>query len=164
MAGVRQWHPARTGHTVMTMADIWLTTAARAELDKLPPAQAEAVNDAIGDIPANPGQPLDIPGAPPAEPFLAKEPRDPDAPAVIYRRTTTEEQGHWVVVSLMNRADYRAFRHADQQLGSYPPAVREIVNAAVAGTVSTVRVTAYPGASTGAQAPTTGTGTPRAAG
>lgn len=120
----------------MTMADIWLTTAASAALGKLPPAQAEAVNDTIGDITAVPGQRFDIPGAPPAEPFLAKEPSNPDAPVVIYRRTTTGEAGDWLVVSLMNRADYRTFRGAEQELGAYPPAVREIINGAVTGIVT----------------------------
>ena len=129
----------------MTMADIWLTAAARAALEKLPSVQAEAVHSAIDDINAAPGQRIDLPGAPPAEPFLAKEPRHPDAPAVIYRRTTTGEPGHWLVVSLMSRADYRAALRAEQELTTYPPAVREFVNAVVAGTVATVTSTAPPG-------------------
>lgn len=120
----------------MTMADIWLTPAARVALDELPPAQAEAVHDAISDIDSDPGQRIDLPGAPAAEPFLAKEPRDPAAPAVIYRRTATDETGDWLVVSLMNRDGYRAARQAEQELANYP-AARNIVNAVVAGTVAT---------------------------
>jgi len=48
----------------VTMAQIWLTAAARAALEALPPEQAEAVNDAIGDITAKPGQRIDIPARP----------------------------------------------------------------------------------------------------
>lgn len=129
----------------MTMADIWLTAAARAALEKLLPAQAEAVRSAIGDIATEPGQRIDLPGSPPAEPFLAKEPRDPDAPAVIYRRATPGESGDWLVVSLMGRSDYRAARQAEQQLTTYPPAVRDFVKAVVAGTVGTVTTTAPSG-------------------
>lgn len=151
----------------MTMADIWLTTAARAALEKLPPAQAQAVNAAIHGIPSRPGQRLNIPGAPTAEPFLATEPEDPDAPIVIYRRTTPDEEGDWLVVSLMNPGDYRAARRAEQTLAAAPPAVRDLVNAAVAGTISSVDISAPPGtvtsSRTGGAAPTTGPGTPRTA-
>ena len=58
-------------------------------------------------------------------------------------------------MSLMNRADYRAFRGAERQLSGYPPAVREIVNAA-AGTAATAHVTAHPGTitTTGGAVPT----------
>lgn len=161
MEAAPQWHTARPGHTVMTMADIWLTAAARDALGKLPPGQAEAVNGAIGDITADPGQRIDLPGAPLAEPFLAKEPSHPDAPAVIYRRATPGEPGDWLVVSLMNRANYQAARRAEQELTTYPPAVREFVNAVVAGTVATATATAPRGdvttnpAQTGGAAPTT---------
>jgi hypothetical protein len=172
MAAARQWHTARIGHNVMTMADIWLTAAAEAafgELKATAPDQADAVSDAINDITVRPGQRINLPGAPPAEPFLAKEPRDPGAPAVIYRRTTTDEPGEWLVVSLMNRDDYRAARQAEQTLAAAPPAVRDFVNAVVAGTVATVTVTAPPGTvtttpPTGGAVPTTGPDTPRPAG
>jgi hypothetical protein len=129
--------------TVMTMAQIMLTAAARTVLDNLPPAQAEEVNDAIGSIADEPGQVLGIPGASPAEPFLAKVPRGPDAPVVIYRRAATSELGDWLVVSLMERPDYVTFREAERQIMGVPPAVRDIVNAAVSG--ATADITAYPG-------------------
>jgi hypothetical protein len=143
----------------MTMADIWLTAAARATLQRLPAAQAAAVRSAIDDITTEPGQRIDLPSAPPAEPFLAKEPRDPDAPAVIYRRTTPDEPGDWRVVSLMNRSDYRAARRAEQQLTNYPPAVRELVNAVVAGTVATI-TTAAPSGNVTINPPQTGEAAP----
>jgi hypothetical protein len=38
----------------------------------------------------------------------------------------------------MNREDYRAARQAEQALATTPPAVRELVNGVVAGTVATV--------------------------
>ncbi len=145
----------------MTMADIWLTAAARAALEKLPRAEAVAVNAAISDIPSKPGRRLNIPGAPAAEPFVVLEPPVRDAPVVIYRRTTTDEPGEWLVVDLMNPEDYRAARRAEEALAAAPPKVREIVNAAVAGTAATVSVTAPAGAvdaQTGGAVPTTGPG------
>jgi hypothetical protein len=155
----------------MTMADIWLTAAAGTAFSGLQataPSQAVAVNEAINDINVRPGQPIDLPGAPPAEPFLAKEPNDPRAPVVIYRRATTDEEGDWLVVSLMNRDDYRAARQAEQTLALAPPAVRNFVNTVVGGTVASITVTAPPGTvtstpQTGGAAPTTDHDTPGAA-
>jgi hypothetical protein len=124
----------------MTMAGIWLTRAAEkafSELQAAAPDRAAAVADAINEIPVKPGDPFSLPGAPLAEPFLAKEPSDAGAPAVIYRRATTNESGEWLVVSLLNREDYRAARRAEEELAAYPPGVRELVHAVVAGTVST---------------------------
>jgi hypothetical protein len=150
----------------MVMADIWLTVAARSALEKLSPGQAGAVHAAIRDIPSKHGQRFNIPGAPPAEPFLAVEPENPDAPVVIYRRTTTDEQGDWLVVSLMNPGDYHAVRRAEQSLAAAPPAIRDIVNAVVEGAVATVNVNASPGTATttSGAAPTTVPGIPRRAG
>jgi hypothetical protein len=124
----------------MTMADIWLTAAAEAafsELQATKPDQADAVSEAINDITAADGRRIDLPGAPAAEPFLAIEPRQPDAPAVIYRHAANGEPGKWLVVSLMNREDYRAARQAERALASSPPAVRDLINGVVAGTVAT---------------------------
>jgi len=123
----------------MTMADIWLTAAAEAafsELQATAPGQADAVSDAINHITAADGRRIDLPGAPAGEPFLAIEPRQPDAPAVIYRHAANGEPGKWLVVSLMNREDYRAARQAERALASTPPAVRDLVNGVVAGTVA----------------------------
>ena len=69
----------------------------------------------------------------------------------------------------MNRDDYRAARRAEQELATYPPAVRELVNTVVAGTIATVTTTAPPGAvtitpQTGGAVPTTGSDTPPSAG
>ena len=150
----------------MTMADpdTWLTAAAEAAFSKLQetaPRQAAAVSEAIDTIPTTSGQRIDLPGAPPGEPFLVLEPRgDLDAPAVIYRHATADEPGKWLVVSLMNRDDYRAARQAEQALAATPPAIREFVNGVVAGTVGTTDVNAPAGAATVTQAgavPTTGT-------
>jgi hypothetical protein len=127
------------------MTDIWLTAAAEAafsELQATAPDQAAAVSEAINNITAREGRRIDLPGAPAAEPFLAVEPRDPDAPAVIYRHAANGEPGKWLVVSLMNRDDYKAARQAEQALAATPPAVRELVNGVVAGTVATVNVAA----------------------
>jgi hypothetical protein len=127
------------------MADIWLTAAARAALEGLSPPQAKAVNAAIRDIPSKPGHRLNFPGAPPAEPFLAAAPETPGAPVVIYRRATPDEGGDWLVVSLLNHDDYHAVVRAEETLATAPPAVRDLVNAAVAGTVATVNITTPPG-------------------
>ncbi len=139
----------------MTMTDIWLTAAAEAafsELQATAPDQAAAVSEAINNITAREGRRIDLPGAPAAEPFLAIEPRDPDAPAVIYRHAANGEPGKWLVVSLMNRDDYRAARQAEQALAATPAAVRELVNGVVAGTVATVNVAAPTGTVTTTQA------------
>jgi hypothetical protein len=117
----------------MSMADIWLTAAARGELGTLPGDQRQAVGDVIGGIGAREGRPLDIPGAPAAAPFLALEPENPRAPVVIYRRTIPGEPGDWLVVSLLRHEDYDAARHAEQTLEAAPPAVRQFIKTAVAG-------------------------------
>jgi hypothetical protein len=149
----------------MTMADIWLTPAAREEFDHLQesaPDQAVAVSDAIDEIPAGADRRIDLPGAPVEAPFLVKESRHRNAPVVIYRRTTGDERGKWLVVSLMNRGDYHAALKAEQTLDAAPPAVRNFFNAVVSGTVATIDVTAPPGTVTttpraDGAAPTTGT-------
>lgn len=139
------------GRNVMTMTDIWLTAAAEAafgELQATAPDHAAAVSDAINSITARAGRRIDLPGAPEAEPFLAIEPQEPDAPAVIYRHAANGEAGKWLVVSLMDRDDYNAARQAEQALATSPPAVREFVNGVVAGTVTTVDVAAPTGTAT----------------
>ena len=153
----------------MSMADMWLTPAAQEEFSQLQataPDQANAVSDAINEIPAaNPGHLINLPGAPVGAPFHAMVPRHPDAPVVIYRHMITGEAGRWLVVSLMNRDDYHGARRAEQILAGAPPAVREFVNAVVEGTVATVTVAAPPGTvtttppQTGGAASTTGIGT-----
>jgi hypothetical protein len=137
---------------LVTMADIWLTAAAEAAFRRLQattPSQAAAVRDAIDDIAVRPGRPMILPGLPPGESFFAKEPRDPKAPAVIYRDAASDEEGRWLVVSLLDRNDYHAARRAEKDLATYPPEVRNFVNAVVAGTVSTVTTNAPPGEGTG---------------
>jgi hypothetical protein len=131
----------------MTMTDIWLTVAAEAafrDLQATAPSQATAVSDAINDIPAHPGQRIDLPGAPPEAPFLAKEPTDLAAPVVIYRHALGSEQGEWLVVFLMSRDDYREVRRAEQRLAYSPPVVRDFVHAVV-GTLAAATVNARPG-------------------
>jgi hypothetical protein len=127
----------------MTMAEIWLTAAAQDafnELKATSPEQADAVTDAINNIPRRPGRPINLPGAPPDAPFLAKEPSNPYAPAILYRHSTLGEQGEWLVVSLMKRDDYRAARQAERELAAYPPNVQSFVRRAIdsiAGTAAT---------------------------
>ena len=116
----------------MTVDEIWLTEAASAAFSALAagsPAQAAAVGDAISGIPSRPGRGIDIPGSPPGAPFLASEPADPAAPVVIYRRATAAERGAWLVVQLMGRDDYRAFREAEMKVITAPPEIRQQVTA-----------------------------------
>jgi hypothetical protein len=58
----------------------------------------------------------------------------------------------------MNRDDYRAARQAEQALATSPPAVRDLINGVVAGTVATADITAPAETVThGGAAPTTAT-------
>ena len=131
----------------MSMTDIRITPAAQATFDALSeakPEQAEAVHAAIREIGTRTGEPLDIPGSPPDTPFLALKTSLRDAPVVVYRRTLPDEPGDWLVVSLLSSEEYQDVRRAEEIM-STAPAVREIVNAVVAGTVATVNVAAHPG-------------------
>ena len=131
----------------MSMTDIRITPAAQATFDALSeakPERAEAVHAAIREIGTRTGEPLDIPGSPPDTPFLALKTSLRDAPVVVYRRTLPDEPGDWLVVSLLSPEEYQDVRRAEEIM-STAPAVREIVNAVVAGTVATVNVTAHPG-------------------
>jgi hypothetical protein len=122
------------------MADIWLTAAAQdafSELRTTSPEQAHAVTRAINEIPVRRGQPIDLPGAPSDAPFLAREPADPDAPVVIYRRTTIGEDGDWLVVSLMKRGVYRSNRRAERELADSSPAVQNLVRRTIGNIANT---------------------------
>jgi hypothetical protein len=150
----------------MSMTDIRVTPEAQAALDalsKAQPAQAQAVHAAMNDLGISTGEPLHIPSAPPGTPFLALKTSLPDAPVVVYRRTTPDEPGDWLVVSLLSPEEYQQLRRAEEALGA-DPAAREIFNAVVAGTVPTSDATMPAGTSpitpTGGAAPTTGPGAP----
>lgn len=125
----------------MSMADILVTPEAQAALHELgeeKPDQAQAVNAAITQLATSTGrgEPLYIPGAPPDTPFLALEPSLRDAPVVVYRRTSPEEPGDWLVVYLLSPEEYQRVRQTEQLLAA-EPGVAGIVSALVGGAVGT---------------------------
>lgn len=130
----------------MSMVQIWLTAAADADYQALPEIDQVAVASAIATIAAGPAHPgfryahrLNIPAGPGGEPFFALR-SGAGAPVVIYRRTGSDEQGDWLVVSLMKPDDYDAVIRAEETLAAAPPVVRRLVDAVVAGTVSTYNI------------------------
>jgi hypothetical protein len=98
------------------------------QLANLPSSeQADAVNDAIDSIGTVPGIPIDLPTADPGHPYQALRTNDPDAPVVIYRKTRPDEEGDFVVVSLMTPEQYTQ-QKADEKSGLLTqPAVREAI-------------------------------------
>ncbi len=88
-------------------------------IGELPAAQAENVARTILRIPAAPAQPipLPVPGDPPGTAYWATEPADGVAPVVLYRATLPGEDGHFLVVALMDREAFRRYRSvADEPL------------------------------------------------
>lgn len=123
------------------------------ELDQ---RQALAVNRAIDSIVTDPGTVIDLPTGDPANPYRAlRSGSGLDAPVIIYRRARKDEDGDFLVVSLMSSEQYRQQR-ADERSGILnDPAVREEIRVA-AGTAATVAARAIPGTPvTGDAAPTT---------
>lgn len=126
---------------------------------ELDPRLAAAVNRAIDRIVTDPGTVIDLPTGNPGNPYRAlnTSSRDPNAPVIIYRRARRDEDGDFLVVSLMSPEQYRQQR-ADEQSGILKdPAVREEIRVA-AGTAATVAVRAIPGTATttqGGAVPTT---------
>jgi hypothetical protein len=150
----------------MSMTDIRVTPEAQAALDKLSkeqPEQAQAVRAAMNGLDTETAEPLHIPSAPPGTPFLALKTSLPDAPVVVYRRTTPDEPGDWLVVSLLSPKQYQQLRRAEETL-DVDPGAREIFTAVVAGTVPTSDATTPAGTPTitptGGAVPTTGPDAP----
>jgi hypothetical protein len=128
--------------------------------------QANAVRAAIRTIGIEPGEPVDLPTAPPGYSYQAQRPRFATAPVVIYRRSQPDEQGDWLVVSLMTPEEFRQQKQDEQSEALRNPDVRRDI-AIAAGTAATT-VNTNPGpisiAPTGGAAPTTGSDRPRRAG
>lgn len=150
----------------MSMTDIRVTPEAQAALDalsKAQPAQAQAVHAAMNGLDTETAEPLHIPSAPPGTPFLALTTSLPDAPVVVYRRTTPDEPGDWLVVSLLNPEQYQQLRRAEEALDANK-AAREIFTAVVEGTVPTSNATTPARTptitQTGGAVPTTGPDAP----
>jgi hypothetical protein len=108
------------------------------------PAEAVAVNRAIDRVGTVPGRRIDLPTAPRGTPYYALRTSNPDAPVIIYRKMRDDEDGDWLVVSLMTPAQYRQQQEVEQSGYSTTPAVRQEVKVA-ADTAATAAVRAFPG-------------------
>lgn len=153
------------------MADIRITQSALQMLRALDDADSRAADAALAIIDEQPGQPINLPGAPAGTSYLALPARrNPGGPVIIYRPLLPTEGEGWLVVSLLTPEEYRDIGRAEE-LVTASPAAREIVSAVVAGTVATAGVatataTALPPSvtvtpQTGGSVPTTGTDAPR---
>lgn len=125
--------------------------------------QAAAVQTAIRTIGVEPGEPVDLPTAPPGYPYQAQRPPLATAPVLIYRGTRPDEQGDWLVVSLMTPEEFRQQKQDEQSAALHNPDVRRDI-AIAAGTAATT-VSSSPGSvnirPTGGAASTSGPGAPR---
>lgn len=147
----------------MSMAEIRITQSALDQLNALGDEDARAVDEAIEAMDQGTREPVRLPGAPPGTSYLALPTRrNLRGPVIIYRPLLPGEGDGWLIVSLLNAEEYRDLRRAED-LAATSSAAREIVNAYVAGTVSTVNVSAPPGgvtAQSGGAATTVGPGSP----
>lgn len=124
---------------------------------KLEKAQATAVNRAIDRIGTVPGRRIDLPTAPPGTPYYALQTSNPGAPVVIYREMRKEEDGDYLVVSLMTPGQFRQQQEVEESGILDDPALRQEVRV-VANTAATTAVRAIPGTVSQADAaPTAGT-------
>ena len=115
-----------------------------AELNKIRPAEAVAVNRAIDSIGTVTGRRIDLPTAPSGTPYYALRTGNPDAPVVIYREMRKDEDGDYLVVSLMTPSQYRQQQEVEESGILDDPSIREEVRV-VANTAATsaVRATAH---------------------
>jgi hypothetical protein len=125
------------------MAEIRVTRRAQEQINALDDAGARAVDWAIQGIGERTSEPIKLPGAPPGTTYLALPARNATAgPVIIYRPLLPDEGDGWLILSLLSREEYRNIRQAEELVAT-SPAAREIVDAAVAGTVATVKVEAH---------------------
>jgi PHD/YefM family antitoxin component YafN of YafNO toxin-antitoxin module len=147
------------------MADIRITQSALQMLRALDDADSRAVDAALAVIDEQPGQPINLPGAPAGTSYLALPARrNPGGPVIIYRPLLPMEGEGWLVVSVLSHEEYRDIGRAEELMAS-SPAAREIVSAIVAGTAATSTVSATPGMTevtpkTGGAVPTAGSDKP----
>ena len=100
------------------LADVRFSRAAADALEGLPRSQQRAVAQAVQHIDrGETGQRLKI--EPPDEPdgaYFAMETADSEAPVVIYRRITDQDDVSYVLVTaLVDRADFGAYQRADDR-------------------------------------------------
>jgi hypothetical protein len=136
---------------------IMVALPVEARIKELDQKQAEAVNGAIDSIGTVPGTRIDLPTADPAYPYYALLTSDPDAPVIIHRKTRPDEEGDWLVVSLMTPQQYRQQKEDERSGILADPAVRREIRVA-AGTAATVAAnTIAENITHGGAVPTTGT-------
>ena len=97
--------------------DVRLTNAVADAIKGMEPDEADAVVRVIERLDSAEGDPADLPGAPPGTQYLAITPENPKAPVVIYRPMLRNEDGDWLVTSLIPRDKYYAWRGAADRLG-----------------------------------------------
>lgn len=96
------------------------------------PGQAEAVVRAIQEVGHAKARPIKIPvsGGPTGAAYMALAPSDPDAPVLIYRALipgTDHYAPGWLVTTLLSRAEYNAYRHAESTGLLDDPVVRSLL-------------------------------------
>lgn len=119
------------------MADILVTQTGQKQIKKLSNTDAKAVDEALQIIDKVTGEPIDLPGAPGRTSYLALSTRLQDGragPVIIYRPSQSSEHADWVIVYLLSREQYKDVRRAEGLVAT-TPAVRDIVNAFMSGTV-----------------------------
>jgi hypothetical protein len=84
-----------------------------------------SVGTASGAVPVD----LTVPDSPPGAQYMALSTPDPDAPVIIYREITSDEQGlegRWLVTTLLAPAVFRQYRRAGRMV--YFPDTSTLVN------------------------------------
>jgi hypothetical protein len=120
------------------MADIRITRSAREQIDALNDIDAQAVDAALQVLDTRPGKPINLPGAPAGTSYLAVPAWTQDGssgPVIAYRPRLPTEGTGWLVLALLSPEQYQDMRRAEE-LAATTPAVRELIQAIVAGTVS----------------------------
>jgi hypothetical protein len=112
--------------------DVRLTKAVADELEGMPKAQADAVRVVLDRVGRVEGEPVDLPGAAPGTQYLALTPPGRKAPAVIYRPMLPEEDGDWLVTSLIPREQWNAWSAILQTALSNPAVTAAVAGAATA--------------------------------
>jgi hypothetical protein len=92
--------------------DVRMTKAVAGELQQMSRQRRAAVTATIDRIGLDRGEPADVPGAPAGTEYLALTPHDHRAPIVVYRPMLPEEDGDWLVTSLVAREQYDRWRKA----------------------------------------------------
>ncbi len=130
-----------TESTASGHADVRVTPAAVAALDKLEPPQAESVARAIAAIGQVEGKPVEAPDEA-GRKYLAMVPDDQTAPVVMYR--VADDNGY-LVTTLVDRATYKTYEKAER----LPSFLSSATFRTAAGAVAAAAIGAILGTRTG---------------